>query len=40
MADFGNRDDPDNELKSGKQKNGVFISILLIVCWTTLSKTL
>lgn len=30
MADFGNRGDLDNELRSSKQKSGVFILILLI----------
>lgn len=38
MADFVNRDDLANELRSGKQKGEIFILILLIVGCVTLSK--
>jgi len=38
MADFGNRDDLATEPQGGKEKAEVFILILLIVGWVTLSK--
>ena len=38
MADFGNRDDLANEARGGKEKAEIFILLLLIVGWVTLSK--